>query len=251
MISCLVANAGILGQVRHSFMEASIVEFVLMLTIVATIVDLAIGCVGYSLTLRLFDAHIRSPNRYLVAWVVCLACYFPISNVVIGQMFQYRNARDWTDVVTDYPLLMGPWMAAIVGLFAIYLWSKCVFGLRFSNLTHRGIVTNGPYRYTKHPDYVTKSIFFWLTAAPFLTAVDAQAAVTTSAALVAVNLMYWGRARTEEMHLSEDPDYVAYALAMNERSIFRRVPRFIPALRVRAPSGGEAMPAAPAMTPAE
>ena len=33
-----------------------------------------------------------------------------------------------------------------------------MFSFRFSNLTHRGIITSGPYRFTKHPSYVSKNI---------------------------------------------------------------------------------------------
>lgn len=36
---------------------------------------------------------------------------------------------------------------------AIYAWATIMFGGRFSNLTHRGIITNGPYPWTKHPAY--------------------------------------------------------------------------------------------------
>ena len=50
------------------------------------------------------------------------------------------------------------------------------------------------------------------------------------------------RARTEERHLSHDPNYVAYALWMNDHGIFRALGRKIPFFRYRAPAGWEALP---------
>jgi protein-S-isoprenylcysteine O-methyltransferase Ste14 len=238
MLYYLAVNATRLDTIAEGF-TGDLVEIVLAIMFVCTIVDLAIANVGYTMTMRLFDAHIRSPNRYLGGWLVTLVCYAPFNEVVLGRIFDYRNELQWHHVIGDYPALTIPWIAAIVALYLIHVWSKAVYGLRWSNLTHRGILTDGPYRFTKHPDYLTKSIFFWLTAVPFLTAADPATALTSTLALVVTNLIYFGRARMEEKHLSEDPDYVAYALAMNERSIFRAVARIVPALRY-VPPGAEA-----------
>jgi len=109
------------------------------------------------------------------------------------------------------------------------------FGVRFSNLTHRGILTNGPYRFTKHPAYITKNLSWWLISIPFLHA-PATAAIRHSIALGCINTIYFLRARTEERHLSRDPVYVAYALWMNEHGVLRFLGRWIPALRYKAPT---------------
>ena len=253
MLFYLWVNATNLDALTLRMTAIDPVEVVIGLTIVAVIVDLAVVCVGYIMTLRLFDAHIRSANPSLAGWLVTLVCYYPFSLVVVGQLLKYRNEMQWSDIIRDYPLVMWPWMIAIVTLFALHVWSKAIYGLRWSNLTNRGIITNGPYRYTKHPDYISKSVFFWLTAAPFLTAMDASGAVTSTIALLGLNLIYWGRAKTEEMHLSEDPVYVEYAVAMNDRSIFRWVVRLVPALKYAPPAmqtsplsdGGDQMPLVP------
>jgi protein-S-isoprenylcysteine O-methyltransferase Ste14 len=236
MLYYLLLNTTRVEGLGESF-NGSALDIALGLLLIAAILDLTVAVVGYTLTCRLFDAHIRSPNTYLAAWVITLVCYYPFNEVVLRKVIDYRNELDWTDVIGDHPLLFWPWLGAVLLLWVLHLWSKLVYGLRWSNLTHRGIVTGGPYRYTKHPDYVSKSIFFWLTAAPFLTAADGWTALTSTVALVVVNLIYWGRARTEEWHLSEDPDYVAYAVAMNERSIFRGLARIVPALRYVPPGG--------------
>ncbi len=242
MLYYLAANATRLDAIAEGF-TGDPVEIVLAFILVCVIVDLAIANVGYAMTFRLFDAHVRSPNRYLGGWVVTLVCYAPFNEIVLRQIFDYRNDLQWHQIVGDYPLFYWPWLAAIVALYVIHVWSKAVYGLRWSNLTHRGILTCGPYRYTKHPDYLTKSVFFWLTAAPFLTAADPAAAWTSTLALVVTNLIYWGRARMEEKHLSEDPDYVAYALAMNDRSLFRGLARVFPVLRYVPPGETAAAPA--------
>ncbi|MEM6887106.1 MAG: isoprenylcysteine carboxylmethyltransferase family protein [Pseudomonadota bacterium] len=211
------------------------VEAVLFIVKVTVIFELTIVVVGYSMTLRLFDAHIRSPNMLLGAWVLTLICYEPFNRMMSGRIYNFNASRSWADVIEGYPLLMWPWLAMIIMAFLVWIWATAIFGLRWSNLTHRGVISNGPYRYTKHPDYMSKSIFFWLTAAPFATAVSTWQAVTLCAGLLVVNAVYYGRARLEEQHLSADPEYVAYALAMNERSIFAPLARRMPFLMYRSP----------------
>jgi protein-S-isoprenylcysteine O-methyltransferase Ste14 len=245
MLYYLIVNTTRIGLIADNFAGGAL-EIALGLLILGAFLDLSVAVVGYTLTCRLFDAHIRSPNGYLAAWVVTLACYYPFNEVVLEKVIDFRNDLGWSDVILDHPLLFWPWLCAVLLLFGLHVWSKFVYGIRWSNLTHRGIVTGGPYRFTKHPDYVTKSVYFWLTAAPFLTAVDGWTAVTSTVGLMAANLVYFGRARTEEWHLSHDPVYVDYAMAMNERSIFRGVARVLPALRYVPPGrereAAEAMP---------
>lgn len=210
----------------------------------AAALELAIVCTGYLCTFRLLDAHIRSPNRLLAGWVVTLACYEPFNRVVTGGVLHYASGREWHDWFGDVPALAVPWAVALLASFAIWIWATAAYGLRWSNLTHRGIITNGPYRFTKHPDYVAKSTFFWLVNVPFLSEGGPIVALKAMLLLGLFNLIYFGRARMEERHLSEDPDYVAYALAMNERSVFRGLARIVPGLRYRPPAGSAAGAAA-------
>jgi len=107
---------------------------------------------------------------------------------------------------------------------AIYSLSTITFGIRFSNLTHRGILTNGPYRFTKHPAYVSKNIGWWMVSVPFLSQMGAADALRHSALLLALNIIYGLRAYTEERHLSRDPVYREYALWMDQHGMFRNVP---------------------------
>ena len=67
---------------------------------------------------------------------------------------------------------------------------------------------------------------------------DGADALKCTLLLVGVNLIYYARAKTEERHLSNYPEYVEYALEMNERSIFRWCAKLIPALKYVPPKDG-------------
>ena len=133
------------------------------------------------------------------------------------------------------PHLRVAWGILILIVVGFYVFGTVHFGIRFSNLTNHGILTNGLFRFTKHPQYVTKNISWWLISIPFLSLWSVEEAVKHSLMLLMVNFIYFQRARTEERHLSMDPVYVRYALAMNERSIFRGLARIFPFLVYRPP----------------
>jgi len=199
------------------------------------VVDVAFVCCGYLLTLRVLDSHIRSTEATTLGWVVALACYQPFWGFVNGAYLNYDNGTAWGYWLEGQPVLFAVWGCAILGVLCVYTAASVAFGLRFSNLTHRGIITNGPYRYTKHPAYVAKNISWWMIAMPFLSNTGTGDAVRGSLLLLGLNGIYFLRARTEERHLSKDPVYVHYALAMNERSVFRWCGTLVPALRYRPP----------------
>jgi protein-S-isoprenylcysteine O-methyltransferase Ste14 len=113
----------------------------------------------------------------------------------------------------------------IIALVFSYALSTIAFGLRFSNLTNRGIITSGPYRFTKHPAYITKNLSFWMVSVPFIEPLGWRIALTHCVALAAVNLLYFLRAKTEERHLMSDPDYRAYAEWIAKNGLFARITR--------------------------
>ena len=123
------------------------------------------------------------------------------------------------------------WVILISALNLVYLWSTITFGIRFSNLTHRGILTNGPYRFTKHPAYIAKNLTWWLIAIPFLPIHGWDMAFKQCLMLLGLNLIYYLRAWTEERHLSWDPTYVSYALWMNENGLFRHITKLVPVFK--------------------
>jgi protein-S-isoprenylcysteine O-methyltransferase Ste14 len=101
--------------------------------------------------------------------------------------------------------------ALLVLLTGIYAWATVAFGLRFSNLTHRGILTHGPYRWSRHPAYLSKNLFWWFSSLPFLAVSGSLTDMVRNCALMAAtNGIYYWRAKTEEKHLSADPNYREY-----------------------------------------
>lgn len=196
------------------------------------LVDLVFACVGYVLTMRLLDTHIRTTEPTVKGWAVALMCYEPFWTVTYGSYLAYDSDNfAWGYWLMEYPVLYSLWGATIIALLMVYAASTMTFGLRFSNLTHRGILTNGPYRFCKHPAYVTKNITWWLIAVPFIVEGTGLDAVRDCLLLLMVNVIYFLRARTEERHLSWDPVYRQYATLMNEKSIFRGVAEWLPFLR--------------------
>ncbi len=202
-------------------------------------VDLAFVAIGYVLMLRVLDTHIRSPNPFMYGWVFTLMLYQPFWSTMSKRFFAYGDGDVWTDHLEGIPLLLTVWGVLIIASKLGWAWSNLSFGTRFSNLTNRGIITNGPYRFTKHPSYLFKNLSWWLLSVPFLSADGPAQAAQHAVALLGVNLLYAVRARAEEQHLSEDPDYVRYALWMNEHGVFAGLGRWLPCLRYRPPHGTE------------
>lgn len=194
-------------------------------------IDLLYVTVGYVCTLRLFDSHIRSAEPSFLGWGVALISYQPFWSTFSGTYLKYDQGPAWGYWFWSTPVMYGIWGAAILLLIAIYVWASIPFGIRFSNLTHRGILTNGPYRYTKHPAYVSKNLSWWMISMPFMVSGSGSEALRQSLLLLLVNFVYFMRARTEERHLSWDPDYVAYARYIEQRGLFAFVGRWFPLLR--------------------
>jgi protein-S-isoprenylcysteine O-methyltransferase Ste14 len=179
------------------------------------VIDVQIGTVGYLVTLRPLDAHIRSGNPLLGGWLAALICYPPFVFAFMGAngILAYEvDTPGWGFWLQWHPLLAWLWMAWLVALTAVYAWATVAFGIRFSNLTYRGVLTNGPYRFTRHPAYLSKNLFWWCATLPFLVSTgDPVQAIRNTVFLACVSAIYFWRAKTEEAHLlAEDAKYRAY-----------------------------------------
>ncbi len=171
-------------------------------------VDLVIVTVGYFLTLRVFDSHMRSTEPTLAGWFWALLCYEPIWSFVAGAYINYNSdGVEWYQWLSGDTALLTLWAAAILLLTFIYMMASVAFGLRFSNLTNRGIITNGVYAWCKHPAYVSKNLSWWLIAVPFVWHDKATffSVVHDCVLLLALNGIYFLRARTEERHYPAIP----------------------------------------------
>jgi protein-S-isoprenylcysteine O-methyltransferase Ste14 len=151
-------------------------------------------------------------------------CYPPFILMEAGGPLDYHpGTQEWTDWFAGHPWLLAIWGAMLVVLTAVYAWATVAFGLRFSNLTHRGILTHGPYAWSRHPAYLSKNLFWWLSTLPILTIGSVVDAVRATALMGVVSGIYYWRARTEERHLGLDPVYRDYSEWMARRGA---VPRF-------------------------
>lgn len=190
--------------------------------------DVVLAVVTYALTLRVFDSHIRSVEPTVWGWVVCLVCYPPFVDGTLRAYLNYdRDQLYWGQVFAPWPVLHVLWGSVILVLVAIYALSTASFGLRFSNLTNRGIIRSGPYRWVKHPAYLSKNLSWWLISVPFVAGAGWMVAIQSCLLLFCVNAIYYARAKTEERHLRADPAYREYEAFIEEHGLFAVVRRTV------------------------
>ena len=211
MLSIVPGNFAALVTVPVSEALANPYMIALWMINLLYLVDVHVATVGYILTLKPLDSHIRTANPYGMAWVAALVCYPPFILMNGGPLDYTVNGSDWGYWLEGHETLMMLWGVVLVALVAVYAWATMAFGIRFSNLTHRGVITHGPYALTRHPAYVSKNLSWWVGSLPFL--VTAGGWVEGARNMVILGLVsgvYYWRAKTEEKHLLADPAYVAY-----------------------------------------
>lgn len=190
-------------------------------------IDVSLVSMTYLMSLKATDTHIRSTEPTGLGWACALLCYQPFWSLIGRQYLDYDNgSRPWGAWFTGTPFYYV-WGVLILLLVVIYVWATIAFGARFSNLTHRGIITNGPYRFTKHPAYLSKNLSWWMVSMPFMLTGTLAEALRRCLLLLLLNFIYFIRAKTEERHLSLDPVYVQYARWMDQNGALKclhRVP---------------------------
>ncbi len=225
MVSIL--PGGFAGIITYDFagITHDPVHFAAMLIELLFLIDVQIGTVGYLLTMKPLDAQIRTANPYLQAWLAALICYPPFILMGDGGPLDYHPATsDWAYWMQGHTALLWVWGALLVALTAIYAWATVAFGFRFSNLTYRGVLTNGPYAFTRHPAYLSKNLFWWASTLPFLATTGTWTdTIRNTAILAMVSAVYYWRAKTEEEHLGgADPKYRAYSAWMERNAPITR-----------------------------
>jgi hypothetical protein len=234
MLSALPYNWEVVIRPEAAEIAANPVALALWLANATFMIDVSFATIGYVLTMKPLDSHIRSANPHAAAWTAALLCYPPFAMMGAGRPIDYyTGAGEWTYWMGGWPLAMALYGFVLVFLHIVYVWATIAFGIRFSNLTHRGILTHGPYAWTKHPASLSKNLFWWLGALPFL-AVSGSAtdAVRNTVMLGVVSGIYYWRSKTEEQHLMADPAYREYAEWMERNA---PLPRLLRKLR-RAPA---------------
>ncbi|WP_226699006.1 methyltransferase family protein [Qipengyuania gaetbuli] len=224
MISIVPVNfANVVNADLYEFLSNPVVFAVVLINLLF-LIDVMVGAVGYIVTLRPLDAHIRSGNPFLGGWLAALVCYPPFVWGILGngQVMSYEhNVGQWHYWLDGNQAVLWVWAGVLVFLTAVYAWATFAFGIRFSNLTYRGVLTNGPYRFTRHPAYLSKNLFWWCSVMPFLVVNGSMTdAIRNTFFLLCVNGIYYWRARTEEAHLlTEDEKYREYYAWMSANGL--------------------------------
>lgn len=173
-------------------------------------IDVSIGIIGYSSASRWLGNRTKSVDITLGGWIVALLCYPPL-NMVSAQLISYQGLNTHQLINNEY--ILATILTFILMLYTIYVWSTVALGFKFSNLTNRGIVDIGPYKYVRHPAYVSKNFSWWLDNTFVLTNIWA------SVAMALWNVIYITRALTEERHLKQDNRYLEYCKKVKYRFI--------------------------------
>lgn len=173
-------------------------------------VDICFGLSGYLMASNSLIPTIRSTQTRLLGWLVCIVCYGPVAAHLPELDVVLAREISWPSDVSVDPLLVAG-AVAMLALLVLFVSATVSFGLRFCNLSNRGLISAGPYRWMKHPAYFAHAGNAWIVTFIFLPAAHVALGPVQWLAPVALTLIYWLRALTEEQHLREDPDYVAYA----------------------------------------
>lgn len=182
-------------------------------------VDVLVFTVGYLVELPGLDNRIRSVDPTLLGWAAALICYAPF-NIVVGT-FLGPPGNDFPRF--DNSGLHFTLNFLLLALMAVYTSASVALGFKASNLTHRGIVSRGPYRIVRHPAYVCKNMAWWIGSIPIISAAFQRSewdGVQALASVVGWSLLYVLRAVTEEDHLrGVDGEYAQYAAKVRYRFI--------------------------------
>lgn len=166
------------------------------------LIDTVIFVFGYLFESKKLNNIVKSVEPTALGWLVAIMCYPPINTLTANVFGWYSN--DFSNFGNSNLNLIASFLSII--LFIIYVWATVALGFKASNLTNRGIVTKGPYKYIRHPAYISKNLSWWIMGIPFIINVGFLAVFSLSA----WTFIYFLRALTEERHLSQDPDYIAY-----------------------------------------
>ena len=213
-----------------------LLSIILMVYFFLTVIDVLFATIGYLMTFRALDTDIRSTEPTLIGWIVCIICYYPFWELVAVSVFftELYEGNVWYEWLEGYTTLLTIWGPLVVLAMCVESFTTLTFGARFSNLTYRGLITTGPFRYTKHPQYISKMFNRLFFLMPFLSMDGTSGALKTMVMFFAVCLVYYLRAKTEENHLSHYPEYVEYAHWIDQHGIFRWVGKLIPRLKFSA-----------------
>jgi protein-S-isoprenylcysteine O-methyltransferase Ste14 len=208
-----------LAENRYSHRQFNLDFFNLSVALVFSI-DVALAWCGYMVSSRWVDNQTQSVEPTLLGWLVCLVCYPPFQMFLglyyaaPGEREVLRFAGQWLVTLSTAMMLLS---------YLVYMAATLHFGVRFSNLTHRGIIRTGLYRLVRHPAYAAKNFAWWCVMFPAIVYSGLhtgwQLALAQTLGLLLMTWVYYWRAITEERHLRADPAYCDYCRRVRYRFI--------------------------------
>lgn len=178
-------------------------------------VDTAYFTFGYAIESSWLRNTVRSVEPTFLGWIVTLVCYPPFNSFLGNYLGWYAN--DYARMPTEGLTLVLRILVII--FFLIYVWATLALGAKCSNLTNRGIVSRGPYRFVRHPAYVSKNLAWAVTVLPLLSFTNPIQSAIIIATTGAWAFIYFLRAVTEERHLIADKEYQEYCKKVKYRFI--------------------------------
>jgi protein-S-isoprenylcysteine O-methyltransferase Ste14 len=183
-------------------------------------IDVGLAWCGYVVSSRWVDNQTTSAEPSMLGWVVCLACYPPFQ-FILGLYFGAPGERDLLQFENQWPVTI--FTAMMLMSYVVYMSATLWFGVRFSNLTNRGIIRKGPFAIIRHPAYASKNFSWWIVMFPVVvynaTHTGLWIAISQTLGLILMTYVYYLRALTEERHLSADPAYLEYCKQVRYRFI--------------------------------
>ncbi|HUO43921.1 MAG TPA: isoprenylcysteine carboxylmethyltransferase family protein [Burkholderiales bacterium] len=204
MINFVVNNLAIVAREYHALTTVAAgfhLHLYLLLLNLLFFVDVIIFTFGYMVEIPRLDNVIRSVEPTFLGWAVCIACYPPF-NGMATYVFPWQSSD--APRFTDSALEIGA-DCLILGLMAIYAWASVALGWKASNLTNRGVIASGPYRWVRHPAYAAKNLAWWIGALPTFAAAfsgSLEKGLWSVGCMALFTVIYAARAWTEERHLS-------------------------------------------------
>jgi protein-S-isoprenylcysteine O-methyltransferase Ste14/multisubunit Na+/H+ antiporter MnhB subunit len=223
----LVSNVGYLGDglpaaiANGSYTHARFNNDLFNISIALIFsIDVALAWCGYVISSRWVDNQTVTAEPTMLGWLVCICCYPPF------QMFlslYYSSPSERAFLQFPSQTIISIFTIMMVLSYIVYMSATLWFGVRFSNLTNRGIIRKGPFAFIRHPAYASKNFSWWCVMFPFViysaTHSGLTEAILQTLGLVLMTWFYYLRAITEERHLSVDPYYREYCKQVKYRFI--------------------------------
>lgn len=173
-------------------------------------VDTIIFLFGYLIYSESLGNTIRSVETSFLGWFSALLCYPPFF-AITGTLFPaaYSDYPFWINENITFALRLP-----MLLLLIIYTLATINLGWKASNLTNRGIVSHGVYSVVRHPAYIAKNLFWWLSLLPVMFSNPISVVY-----MLGISAIYFTRAVTEERHLFQDSDYQDYCQKVKYRFI--------------------------------